>query len=59
MTEVPASIGHPYRLSVTNSGLIKLARKAGERPSVFLLFSASDAIAVADALVDFVEAMNN
>lgn len=58
MTEIPASIGNPYRLSATNSGLIKLARNAGERP-VFMLFSASDALAVADALVDFVEAMNN
>lgn len=58
MTEIPANAGHPYRLSVTSRNLVKLSRKAGER-EVFLLLSCADAIAVADALVDFVEGMNN
>jgi len=58
VVEIPANAGAPYRLSRTSRDLVKLSRQAGER-EVFLLLSRADAIAVADALVDFVEGMNN
>lgn len=53
--EVPASVGHPYELERGDHGLIRLARLSKAGRPVTIVFARSDALHVADALVDLAE----
>ncbi|BBX01864.1 hypothetical protein [Mycolicibacterium moriokaense] len=54
MTTIHATVGEPYEIEPTGTGLIRLSRQLGTR-EVHLVFGVADALAVADALVDAAE----
>jgi hypothetical protein len=47
-------VGEPYVVGTTATGLVKLSRLVGTR-EVHLVFGRTEAIAIADAIVDAVE----
>lgn len=53
-TSVPARVGAPYEIGRTSTGLIILSREINGR-FCHLVFGDSEALAIADALVDTVE----
>lgn len=57
VTTIPATVGEPYVVDRTQSGLIRLSRTVRGRTHHFIL-GPTDAIAVADALVDTAEQLD-
>lgn len=53
--EVPASVGHPYQVDRGDHGLIRLKRLSKAGYPITIVFARSDALNVADALVDLAE----
>ena len=56
MPEIPATFGSPYSVSLTKTGLVRVARVNSSGRETFIVFDRKAAIAVADAMVDAVEA---
>ncbi|MCV7221532.1 hypothetical protein [Mycolicibacterium elephantis] len=56
-TTIPATVGEPYEIDLTPRGLIRLSRTVNGRTH-HLILGPTDAIAVADALVDTAEQLD-
>ncbi|BBY82290.1 hypothetical protein MPUL_34480 [Mycolicibacterium pulveris] len=56
-TTIPATVGGPYVVDRTHSGLIRLSRTVRGRTH-HLIIGPTDAIAIADALVDAAEQLD-